>query len=160
MDRIQLGCDAGRCVCVDISEKQADSAHTHTHTHAYTQRIPQCCLKPRHLSTRVHVRNTSYTNYFIRIAAEVYTWINIAIPERLTFRVLMSTIVDLPHLSGAVSQKSKVAFYKFIQHIQVPNILNMVYTVRFFFPLQKCSLSHNSNILGSCIINIFIYRMC
>ena len=27
---------------------------------------------------------------------------------------------------------SKIAFYIFIQQIEVPNILNMVYTVRFF----------------------------
>jgi len=32
---------------------------------------------------------------------------------------------------------SKVAFYTFIQQIYVLNILNMVYTVRFLFPLQN-----------------------
>jgi len=35
---------------------------------------------------------------------------------------------------------SKVAFYKFIQQIQVPNILNVVYTLRFFlFKMQFVS---------------------
>ena len=47
---------------------------------------------------------------------------------------------------------SKVVFYIFIQQIYVPNILNMVYTVRFFS--SKCSLFHNSNVFGSCIIHI------
>jgi len=32
---------------------------------------------------------------------------------------------------------SKVAFYIFIQQIWVPNILNIVYTLRFFFSLQN-----------------------
>ena len=32
------------------------------------------------------------------------------------------------------------------------NILNMVYTLRFFS--SKCSLFHKSNIFGSCIIHI------
>ena len=35
---------------------------------------------------------------------------------------------------------SKVTFYIFIQQIQVPNILNMVYTLRFFlFKMQFVS---------------------
>jgi len=48
---------------------------------------------------------------------------------------------------------SKVLFYIFIQQIYVLNILNMVYTLRFFFS-SKCSLFHNSNVFGSCIIHI------
>jgi hypothetical protein len=36
--------------------------------------------------------------------------------------------------------------------MQVPNILNMVYTVRF--SSSKCSLFHNSNVFGSSIIHI------
>ena len=47
---------------------------------------------------------------------------------------------------------SKVAFYIFIQQIQVLNILNMVYTLRLFS--SKFSLFHNSNVFGSCIIHI------
>ena len=52
---------------------------------------------------------------------------------------------------------SKVAFYTFIQQIYVLNILNMVYTLCFFF--SKCSLFHNSNVFGSCIIHI-LYTGC
>jgi len=47
---------------------------------------------------------------------------------------------------------SKFAFYVFIQQVEVLNILNMVYTLRFFS--SKCSLFHNSNVFGSCIIHI------
>ena len=39
----------------------------------------------------------------------------------------------------------------------VLNILNVVYTLRFFS--SKCSLFHNSNVFGSCIIHIF-YTVC
>jgi len=53
---------------------------------------------------------------------------------------------------------SKFPFYIFIQQIKVLNILNMVYTLRFFFT-SKCSLFHNSNIFGSCIIHI-LYTGC
>ena len=52
---------------------------------------------------------------------------------------------------------SKVAFYIFIQQIQVLNILNVVYTLRFFS--SKCSLFHNSNLFSSCIIHI-LYTGC
>ena len=37
------------------------------------------------------------------------------------------------------------------------NILNMVYTLSFFS--SKCSLFHNSNVFGSCIIHI-LYTGC
>ena len=47
---------------------------------------------------------------------------------------------------------SKVAFYICIQQIYLLNILNMVYTLLFFS--SKCSLFHNSNVFGSCIIHI------
>jgi hypothetical protein len=38
------------------------------------------------------------------------------------------------------------------------NILNTVYTLRVF-SLKKCSLFHNSNVFGSCIIHI-LYTEC
>ena len=47
-------------------------------------------------------------------------------------------------------------FYIFIQQIQVPNILNIVYTLSFFS--LKCSLFHNSNVFGSCIIHILFIQ--
>jgi len=46
---------------------------------------------------------------------------------------------------------SNVAFYIFIQQIQVLNILNMVYSFS-----SKRSLFHNSNVFGSCIIHFYI----
>ena len=39
----------------------------------------------------------------------------------------------------------------------VLNVLNMVYSLRFFS--SKCSLFHNSNVFGSCIIHI-LYTGC
>ena len=53
---------------------------------------------------------------------------------------------------------SKVAFHIFIQQIQVLNILNMIYILRFFSS-SKCSLFHNSNVFGSCFIHI-LYTGC
>jgi len=50
-----------------------------------------------------------------------------------------------------------VAFYIFIQQIQVLNILNTVYNLRFFS--SKCSLFHNSNVFGSYIIRV-LYTGC
>ena len=51
---------------------------------------------------------------------------------------------------------SKVLFYIFIHQINVVNILNTVYTHRFFS--SKRSLFLNSNVFGSCIIHIlYIY---
>ena len=49
---------------------------------------------------------------------------------------------------------SKVSFYIFIQQILVLNILNMVYTLRFFS--SKCSLFHNSNVFGSVLFTFYI----
>ena len=63
-----------------------------------------------------------------------------------------------PYSGRTAPLTSKVAFYIFIQQIQVPNILNIVYTLRFFFS-SKCSLFHNSNLFGSCIIHI-LYTGC
>jgi len=52
---------------------------------------------------------------------------------------------------------SKVAFYIFIRQILVLNILNILYTLFFFS--SKCSLFHNSNVFGFCIIHI-LYTEC
>ena len=62
------------------------------------------------------------------------------------------------HYSGRTALlTSKVAFYVFIQQIYVLNILNMVYSLRFFF--SKSSLFNNSNVFGSYIIHI-LYTGC
>ena len=41
--------------------------------------------------------------------------------------------------------------------MEVLNILNMLYTLRFFS--SKCTLFHNANLFGSCIIHI-LYIGC
>ena len=71
----------------------------------------------------------------------------------LTLWRLTTHIGVVPHRSPL-----NVAFYIFIQQIYVLNILNTVYTLRFFF-LSKCSLFHNYNVFGSCIIHI-LYTGC
>jgi len=65
----------------------------------------------------------------------------------LTLWRLTTHIVVVPH-----RWPLNVAFYIFIQQIQVLNILNIVYTVRFFS--SKWSVFHNSNVFGSCFIHI------
>ena len=51
-----------------------------------------------------------------------------ALKTALKFTLLF----DVPH-----RYPLNVAFYIFIQQIYVPNILNMVYTLRFFYSLLK-----------------------
>jgi len=51
----------------------------------------------------------------------------------------------------------RVIFYHLLYLIMYLNILNMVYTLRFFS--SKCSLFHYSNVFGSCIIHI-LYTVC
>jgi len=65
---------------------------------------------------------------------------------------------DVNYSGRTAPLTSKVAFYIFIQQIYVLNILNMVYNLRFFLS-SKCSLFHNSNVFGSCIIHI-LYTGC
>ena len=60
-----------------------------------------------------------------------------------------------PYSGHTASLTSKVTFCIFIQQIYVLNILNMVYTFRFFS--SKCSFFHNFNVFCSCIIHI-LYR--
>ena len=72
--------------------------------------------------------------------------------------VLLNLLTPNVNYSGRTAPlTSKVAFYIFIQQIYVLNILNMVYILRFFS--SKCSLFHNSNVFGSCIIHI-LYTEC
>ena len=62
------------------------------------------------------------------------------------------------HYSGRIAAlTSKVAFYIFIQQKQVLQILNMAYTLRFFF--SKWNLFHNSNVFCFCSIHI-LYIGC
>jgi len=72
--------------------------------------------------------------------------------------ILMNPLTPNVNYNGRTAPlTSKVAFYIFIQQIYVLNILNMVYTLRF--SSSKCSLFHNSNVFGSCIIRI-LYTGC
>jgi len=50
-----------------------------------------------------------------------------------------------------------IYIYTYIQQIYLLNILNMLYTLRFFS--SKCSLFHNSNVFDSCVIHI-LYTGC
>jgi len=74
------------------------------------------------------------------------------------FSMVLNLLVPNVNYSGRTAPlTSKVAFYIFIQQIYLLNILNMVYTSVFFS--SKCSLFHNSNIFGSCVIHI-LYTGC
>jgi len=66
----------------------------------------------------------------------IYWYIKPKTPLRL-----LNPLTPNDHYSGrTVPLTSKVAFYIFIQQIQVLNILNMTYTLRFFlFKLQFVS---------------------
>jgi hypothetical protein len=74
----------------------------------------------------------------------------------LKFRVrCVNPLTPNDHYSGRTAPlTSKVSFYIFIQQIELLNILNMVYNLRFFFSSSKCSLFHNTNVFSSCIIHI------
>ena len=58
-----------------------------------------------------------------------------------------------PYRGRTAPQTSKFTFYIYIQQTEVLDILNMVYTLPGFSS-SKCSLFHNSNVFGSCIIHI------
>jgi hypothetical protein len=65
-----------------------------------------------------------------------------------TETMILVVNAKLSHLTQMLTSKC----YIFIQQIYVLNILNMVYTLRFFF--SKFSLFHNYNVFGSYIIHI------
>ena len=85
-------------------------------------------------------------------------------PQHLILNNL--SLLSSRNVSDQVSQP-----YKTTGRIIVLYMLNMVYTLRFFFPLQnavytlrffsssKCSLLHNSNVFCSYIIHI-LYTLC
>ena len=61
--------------------------------------------------------------------------------QQFSFDVGINLLTPNVNYSGRTAPlTSKVAFYIFIQQIKVPNILNMVYTLRFFlFKMQFVS---------------------
>jgi len=63
-----------------------------------------------------------------------------------------------PYRGRTAPLTCKVAFYIFIQqNIGTEYFKHGTYTP--FFPSSKCSLFHNSNVFGSCIIHI-LYTGC
>jgi len=77
-------------------------------------------------------------------------------PRQLHFTINLQT-PNVNYSGRTAPLNSKVAFYIFIPQIQVLDLLNIVHTLRFFS--SKCSLFHNFNIFGSCIIHI-LYTGC
>jgi len=76
------------------------------------------------------------------------TWLSVSedfilsfVDSRLQFIVILNLLTPNVNYSGRTAPlTSKVAFYIFIQQIYVLNILNMVYTLRFFlFKVQFVS---------------------
>ena len=93
------------------------------------------------------------TNFFMRWSSDS------AVCRYAQQSVMFNFLTPNVNYSGRTAPLTpKVAFYIFIQQIQVLNILNMVCIVSIFFS-SKCSLFHNSNVFGSCIIHI-LYTGC
>jgi hypothetical protein len=84
--------------------------------------------------------------YVLNILNMVYTVRFISLQNAFCFIILTYLVPVL------------FTFNIFIQQIYVLNILNMVYTLSLFSS-SKCSLFHNSNISGSCVIHI-LYIGC
>jgi len=72
--------------------------------------------------------------------------------------LLVNPLTPNVNYSGrTASLTSKVAFYIFIQQIITDYFKNGIYSPFFFS--SKCSLFHNSNVFGSCVIHI-LYTGC
>jgi len=106
---------------------------------------PKCCI------LYIYSKNTGteyfkygiYSPFFSLKIADCFIILTNLVPVLFTFYI---------------QSLLKVAFYIFIQQIQVLNILNMLYNFRFFF-FSKCSFFHISYIFGSCFIHI-LYTEC
>jgi len=72
-----------------------------------------------------------------------------------TFRRLMSTITDVPYRTANLQS---CILYIYSTNIRTEYFKHGVYSP-FFFLSSKCSLFHNSNLFGSCIIHI-LYTVC
>jgi len=111
---------------------------------------------------KIHTTNTNYftvnPSFTILVIKARRILCEVRTECCINTRKLINHLTPNDHYSDRTAPlTSKVAFYIFIQQIQVMNNLNMVYTLRFF--PSKCSLFHNSNIFGSCIIHI-LYIGC
>ena len=75
----------------------------------------------------------------------------------LSFRTTYISIYLSINICRTAPLTSRCCILYIIQQIYVQNILNMVYTLRFFS--SNCHLFHNATFFGSCVINI-LYRGC
>jgi hypothetical protein len=73
--------------------------------------------------------------------------------SKLFISVMNSLTPKDPYRGRTVPLTSKVVFYVFIQQIYVLNVFKTWYILSVFSS-SKCSLFHNSNVFGSCIIHI------
>jgi len=81
------------------------------------------------------------------------------IPEEGRFQIRINLLTPNVNYSGRTTPlTSKVAFCIFIQQIYVLNILNMVYTLRFF-PLQNAVCFIILKYLVP-VLFTFLYRVC
>jgi len=99
---------------------------------------------------------TATGRFYVQVHEILYiTNVDVLLTMYLSIFLVINLLTPNVNYSGRTAPlTNKVAFYIFIQQIYVLNILNMVYTLLFFFFSSKCSLFHNFNIFGSCIIHI------
>ena len=73
---------------------------------------------------------------------------------------MINPLTPNDHYSGRTAPltSKRCILYIYSTNIGAEYFLNMVYTLRFF-PSLICSLFHNSNVFGSCIIHI-LYTGC
>jgi len=105
-----------------------------------TTRVP-CATAPGFRRNTAAVLNISHRFLFILCPAAIY-WCQ-------TFNILTPNV---NYRGRTAPLTSKVAFYTSTEYFK-----RGIYSP--FFSLQKCSLFHNSNVFGSCIIHI-LYTGC
>jgi len=131
--------------------------HRVVRTYGLDLRTVHTTLRNNHSETREMLKNETVQPTTTRedeFSGCFRAVISVFGPSGTILREMINPLTPNDHYSGRTAPlTSKVALYIFIQHIYVPNILNMVYTLRFFLS-SKCSLFHNSNVFGSCIIHI------
>jgi len=111
---------------------------------------------PLKMGPKRRVETSVTTNNLCRAPSHKKVWTTPWLKPETSHRQVPLNCTDV--LWGRTAPlTSKVAIYIFIHQIHVPNILNMVYTIRFFF--SSWCLFHNSNVFGSCIIHT-LYTGC
>ena len=128
-----------------------------------TENRPYCVTfnQPIHKSLRTFMNKFSSlcSSYFSGSTKGLLS--SLILPQVIQKEMVTSDVNSLkpndPYRGRTAPLTTKFAFYIFIQKIQVLNILNKLYTLRFFS--SKCSLFHNTNVFDSCIIHI-LYTGC